>query len=102
MSFKINKNLIWDYDLNPEDFDKESVKKWYIARVLIRGDKKDLKNIGYRMIYEYLPTLTLPYQIRKFWEWYFNIEPIRREYENIDRKPGPDNQHHIPSPFVKG
>ena len=69
--FPINKNLIWDYDVEGKYGTKE-FKMWYIARVLTRGKSTDIKAIGFETIKEYLPVLNLPQRIRKFWNWWFN------------------------------
>ena len=68
---KINKNLLWDYDLNGR-YDEEEFNKLYISRVLNCGTKDDLRKVGMPAIKKYLPRLNLSREIRKFWEWYFN------------------------------
>lgn len=67
----VNKTLIWDYDFK-ERYDTEEFKKWYIARVLSCGTKKDISVLGIEVIRKYLPELNLPNKIKKFWEWYLN------------------------------
>jgi hypothetical protein len=101
-NFKINNELIWDYDFKEGDYETEYFRKWYISRVLVRGSLSDIKNIGFNTIYKYLPEITIPYQVRKFWEWFFNLPDIKKEYESIDRKPSSGFEHNIPSPFIKG
>ncbi|MFQ6084454.1 MAG: hypothetical protein ACE5WD_14010 [Candidatus Aminicenantia bacterium] len=78
--FKINKSLIWDYDFEGK-YETEEFKKWYLARVLTRGTAKDIREIGFDIIKEYLPFLNLPRKVREFWVWYFILE----ENESIDR-----------------
>jgi hypothetical protein len=102
MDFKVNKDLIWDYTFSEEDYHTEAFKKWYIGRVLVRGSFEDVKNIGFDTIYQYLYVITLPGQIRKFWEWFFNLPEVKRRHEHIDRKPNPYPSPDIPSPFIKG
>ena len=84
---KINKDYIWDYDLSKIDVESDAFKKLYIARMLVRGGMNDLKDIGFETIYEYLPALTIPLQIREFWEWYFLLPKVKTKYEHINRKP---------------
>jgi len=75
---KINRNLIWDYDIPPSKNRDAYFKRWYIARVLTRGGPKDLRAIGKQTIRKYLPILDIPDRIRKFWEWYLESPPHER------------------------
>ncbi|MDI6840293.1 MAG: hypothetical protein QMD71_05545 [bacterium] len=84
---KINKELIWDYEFEPNNFNSAGFKKWYIARVLTKGTIKDIKEVGLETIYKYLPAITLPLQIREFWEWYFSTQEVQKRYEHINREP---------------
>jgi hypothetical protein len=62
----INPALVWDYVI-PEDGHKdEGFRRWYIARVLSRGRIEDVRALGLRTIYTYLPHLVLPDRIRRF------------------------------------
>lgn len=69
-AIKINKMLIWDYDFEGK-YDTEEFRKWYIARVLNCGTKKDISAVGIETIRKYFSKLNLSNKIRKFWEWYF-------------------------------
>lgn len=69
---KVNKNLIWDYSYTDAETESESFKRWYLARVLMRGGAQDIRDVGVETIRIYLPRLTLPKRIRVFWDWYFN------------------------------
>ena len=66
----VNPDLIWDYDLPVEEQQDEAFRRWYIARVLTRGQAQDLRAIGLQTIYTYLPQHTLPARIRRFWKWF--------------------------------
>lgn len=68
---RINPYLIWDYTFTEEEQKSEFFKKWYIARVLQRGGAEDIRGIGMEAIHQYLPYLSLPKDIRNFWEWIF-------------------------------
>jgi hypothetical protein len=76
----INPDLIWDYDIPAEAQQGEAFRRWYITRVLTRGRATDIKSIGFDTIYNYLPTLNLPTQIRHFWEWYFSLPEVEQRY----------------------
>jgi hypothetical protein len=78
----INPDLVWDYDL-PGEQQSEAFRRWYIARVLTRGRAADIRTIGPRTIHAYLPQLTLPARIRRFWEWYFSLPDVRRRYGSL-------------------
>ena len=56
-AISINPDLVWDYDIPPETQQSETFRCWYIARVLTRGQAKDIKTIGFDTIYKYLPSL---------------------------------------------
>ena len=99
---KINANLIWDYQFNAEDYETDAFKEWYIARVLTRGNMSDIKKVGLENIYRYLPAITIPLQIREFWEWFFSLPDIEVKYEHIDQKPTKHTQHRLKSTFFKG
>ena len=71
---QINHDLIWDYSFSPQDMQTEEFKRWYVARVLMRGGAKDIRDVGVDIIRRYLPHLSLPKAIREFWDWYFASE----------------------------
>ena len=68
----VNPCLVWDYDLKEPDFEREDVRAWYIARVITKGNWKDIQNAGLDNIKKYLPKIKIPPDKRQFWEWYFN------------------------------
>lgn len=72
---QINPYLIWDYSFTPAEYEQESFKRWYIARVLMRGGLEEIRGVGIDKIQRYLPLLNLPSRIREFWEWYFENHP---------------------------
>ncbi|RLD05014.1 MAG: hypothetical protein DRI32_04730 [Chloroflexi bacterium] len=80
MSIKINPNLVWDYDIPTEDEQTEAFRKWYLARVLSRGNADDLREVGIDLIYDYFPSLKLPAKIRNFWGWYFELPEVKAQY----------------------
>lgn len=84
MPIPVNPNLVWDYEIPAEEEQTEAFRKWYLARVLSRGNAKDLREIGFETIYEYFPRLNLPIRIRKFWAWYFSLPEIKARYESIN------------------
>lgn len=86
----INPDLVWDYDIPSEAEQSEAFRRWYIARVLTRGRAEDLKAISFDTIYSYLPTLNLPTEIRRFWEWYFNLPEVRQRYGDTHPPAAPD------------
>jgi hypothetical protein len=76
----VNKNLIWDYDWKEEQYDTEEFKCWYIARVLMRGSTQDVQNVGFGLVKEYLPKITVPKRIREYWEYVFSLPFIIQKY----------------------
>lgn len=84
MSITVNPNLVWDYEIPAEDEQTEAFRKWYLARVLSRGNAADLREIGFEIVYKYFPRLNLPVKIRKFWEWYFNLPEVKAQYGSTD------------------
>ena len=76
----INPALVWDYDIPSGAEQSDAFRRWYIARVLSRGQAKDLKAVGLKTIYHYFPSLNLPAEIRRFWEWYFSLPEVRQRY----------------------
>lgn len=84
MPILVNPNLVWDYEIPVEEEQSESFRKWYLARVLSRGNAKDLREVGFETIYKYLPSLNLPTRIRKFWVWYFDLPEIKAKYESTN------------------
>lgn len=77
----INPALVWDYDLPAEGERTEAFYRWYVSRVLTRGRAEDLRVIGFETIRDFLPYLELPGEIRRFWEWYFDLPAVRQRYE---------------------
>mgnify|MGYP000143908874 CR=1 FL=1 len=98
---KINKEYVWYYDLEKIDTESDAFKKGYIAQILVRGLMNDLKDIGFETIYEYLPALTIPLQIREFWEWYFSLPDVKVKYEHINQKPATGFRSPVKSWFIK-
>ncbi|MBI4209020.1 MAG: hypothetical protein HY538_04860 [Deltaproteobacteria bacterium] len=68
---KVNPNLIWDYSFSSQEMEAESFKRWYVARVLMRGGKEDIRAVGLETIRRLLPDISIPQRIREFWNWYF-------------------------------
>jgi len=65
---RINPALVWDYPIPKKQ--NEPFRRWYIARVLVRGGDRDVRSLGLKTIRRYLPVLNLPPAIRAFWTWY--------------------------------
>ena len=80
----VNPDLVWDYDVPPESQQSEGFRRWYIGRVLTRGQAEDVRAIGLQTIHIYLPQLTLPMEIRRFWEWYFSLPEVKRRDAHPD------------------
>jgi hypothetical protein len=83
-SLPINPDLVWDYEIPPQTRQSEAFRRWYISRVLTRGRAEDVRAIGFHTIYLYLPELTLPAEIRRFWEWYFSLPEVKKRYGHPD------------------
>lgn len=83
-SIPVNPALVWDYEIPPEKEQTDAFRRWYLARVLTRGGKDDLQTIGLETIHAFLPHLNLPAEIRRFWEWYFNLPEVKPRYETAD------------------
>ena len=80
----VNPALVWDYEIPAEGEQTEAFRRWYLARVLTRGGADDLRAIRVQTIYDYFPDLNLPAEIRRFWQWYFNLPKVRARYELAD------------------
>jgi len=83
----INPDLVWDYELPAQGEQSDAFRRWYIARVLTRGRAEDIRAIGLRTIYAYLPQLTLPERIRRFWHWYLSFPDVRERHGIADPSP---------------
>ena len=80
----VNPELVWDYEIPPLHEQTDAFRRWYIARVLVRGRIADIETIGLPLIYHYWPTLQLPKPIHQFWHWYLNLPEIQQRYGNPD------------------
>ena len=78
----VNPALVWDYEIPPEEKQTDAFRRWYLARVLTRGNSGDLRAIGFKTIYNYLPHLVLPTSIRRFWEWNFGLPEVKSRFDN--------------------
>ena len=78
----VNPALVLDYEIPPEEEQTDAFRRWYLARVLTRGSSENLRAIGLRTIYIYLPHLVLPAAIRRFWDWYFSLLEVKSRFEN--------------------
>ena len=81
----INAALVWDYDIPDQGEQTPGFRRWYLSRVLMRGSLEDLRTVGLDMIHSYLGELNLSSDIRRFWEWYFNLPEVKKRYEPADR-----------------
>ena len=90
----VNPALVWDYEIPSEENQTDAFQKWYLARVLTRGNSADLRTIGLETIYVHLPSLDLPVEIRRFWKWYFNLPEVKARYESADTISTRDSQGH--------
>ena len=67
----VNEDLIWDYEWKEEDYRTEKFFKWYLARVLSCGTAKEISEIDWKIIAEYLDSLVgVPERVREFWKWF--------------------------------
>ena len=80
----VNPALVWDYEIPPEENQTDAFRRWYLTRVLTRGTSDDLRAIGFKTIYIYLPHLILPTAVRRFWEWYFYLPEVKAHFEPAD------------------
>ena len=80
----INPDLVWDYKVPDDEYQDEAFRRWYVARVLTRGCLEDIRELGLRSIYAYLPHLVLPDRVRQFWEWYFGFPDVRERHGLAD------------------
>lgn len=97
---KINKDFIWDYDFKESDLKKRSFKKWYIGRILVKGNVNDIKDIGYSLIKKFLPEITVPYKIREYWEW---MLINKKGFKNDSKQRSKRNSfHNIKNSSIKG
>ncbi len=67
---KLNKKLLWDYQISEEDLKKERVFIFYLSRLLNNGSFGDISEIPLELIERYVDKLHLSRKVRKFWEWY--------------------------------
>jgi len=67
---KLNKKLLWDYQISEEDLKEERVFIFYLSRLLNNGSFGDISEIPLELIEKYVDKLSLSREVRKFWEWY--------------------------------
>jgi hypothetical protein len=91
----VNPALVWDYEIPSAENQTDAFRKWYLARVLTRGNSADLRAIGLETIYVSLPSLNLPPAVRRFWEWYFSLPEVRAHYESADSLSTTDRRSHL-------
>jgi hypothetical protein len=80
----INPDLVWDYEIPDDEHQDEAFRRWYVGRVLTRGQMRDIQDLGLRTIHAYLPDLILPVRIRRFWQWYFDRPDVKARYGPVD------------------
>jgi hypothetical protein len=83
-TMSVNPDLVWDYDIPDDSEQDEAFRQWYVARVLTRGRMEDIRSLGLRTIYVYLPHLILPERIRRFWQWYLDQPDLRARHGLVD------------------
>lgn len=71
---KVNRRLVWDYEVPAEGQQDEAFQRWYLVRVLTRGSLEDVRTAGLATIRRMLPFLVLPARTRRFWELYFSLK----------------------------
>lgn len=67
---KLDKRLVWDYQISEEDLKKEDVLIFYLSRLLNHGSFDDISRIPLELIKRYLGRLYLSGRVKKFWKWY--------------------------------
>ena len=90
----INPALVWDYEIPSAENQTVAFQKWYLARVLTRGNSSDLQAIGFETIYNNLPDLNLPVEVQRFWKWYFSLPEVKVRYESADPLSTTDHRGH--------
>ena len=77
---KVNRSLIWDYAFSEKDYDTDTFKEWYLARVLSNGSAEDIRNAGgVEAVRQYYLKLHLPLEVERLWSWYLGIPGPRTE-----------------------
>jgi hypothetical protein len=72
---KLNKKLLWDYEVSEEDLKEKKVFIFYLSRVLNNGNSADISELPLGLIKKYMDKLCLSRKVTKFWECYFaNIQ----------------------------
>ena len=84
INIPINEKLVCHFDIPESAQQNEAFLRWYLARVLTRGSADDLRDTGIKMISVYLPDLSLPRDIRAFWEWYLDLPAVKKRYGITD------------------
>lgn len=84
---KINEKLIWDYEFNAKERQRDPFRRWYLVRVLTHGGIDDIRAVGLKIIHDELPRLFLPKKILGFWQWFFSLPEIKSRYGNLDSPP---------------
>jgi hypothetical protein len=69
---RLNKKLLWDYQVSEEDLKDEKVFIFYLSRVLNNGNSADIGELPLELIQRYIDKLSLSGKVRKFWEWYLH------------------------------
>jgi hypothetical protein len=82
-------DLLWEYDFTSDDVETDAFKQAYYSKVLTHGRIEDLREIGIPEIAKWLARLSLPWHVRKFWEWYLNTESVRAKYGDLNIRPTP-------------
>jgi hypothetical protein len=68
-------------EVHADEEQTDAFRRWYISRVLTRGNADDLRSIGLKTIYVYFPDLDLPANVRRFWQWYFDLIEVKNRYD---------------------
>jgi len=74
MEMRLNKTLVWDYEISPEDLKREDFFILYLSRVLNNGCLRDVQEIPLDIIERYLDRLHISSEVKKFWTWYLRME----------------------------
>jgi hypothetical protein len=73
-NININPGLMWDYQFSPSEYQTEEFFVWYLGRLLERGTFAEVREIPHELIKRYWNDLTLSSRVRRFWQWYLNVQ----------------------------
>lgn len=69
------KHIVWYAKVTASKLKNPWYQRWFLGEVLSHGRSEDIAKLDWKAIYQALPVLDIPQNVRSLWKNYFEKNP---------------------------